>query len=322
MVHAGNTSWSSGTETASSWSADLFAVDDLATARARFDELVLAETTPTTTDSFANAAWRVGQEWVRALVDGDRQRFVDMTTAEFVAVARYRLNVGQEHGPEDFADIMFAQRSTGETFRVELELVAVRADDLCLVSFVMFVDDNEQAYLSIIRTTGEQIAGLTMYDDTQLGEAIHDLDAQWALLGGPAPYLALRRRFGDAGRRGDLRAARALLSDGFLSVDHRPLGMGRRGPDEFLSTASALVGPHTGNLAIAVEPLAWTDDVLLYRHTIRTEEDLGDVAFDLLSLVVTDGQQFLRWDNYAVDQADAALRGIRRRRRRSRRYRS
>ena len=287
-------------------SIELFAVDDLATAEARVAELAAAARTGAA-GSFTNAAWRIGQEWVSALVDGDRQRFIELMSGDFVAAARYRLNVGEELGPEDFAGNMFAQRSMGETFRVDTELVAVRGDNLCLAHMVGFVDDNEQPFLFVIRTTGDRIAALAMYDDTQMVEALHDLDAQWARLGGPEPYLALRRRFGDAGRHGDLRAARALLSNGFVSVDHRPLGMGRRGPDEFLSTASALVGPHTGNLSIAVEPLAWTDDVLLYRHTIRTEEDLGDVAFDLLSLVVTDGQQFLRWDNYAVDQADAAL---------------
>ena len=289
-----------------SGSLDLFAVGDLRAARSRFDELVLADTNAAT-GSFTNTAWRVGQDWARALVDDDRQRYVDLMTADFVAVAQYRLDVGQELGPDDFAGNMFAQRSMGETFRVDTELVAVRGDNLCLAHVVGFVDDNEQAYLSVIRTTGERIAALAMYDDTQMDKAVQDLDAQWARVGGPARYLALRRRFGDAGRRGDLRAARALMSDRFVSIDHRPLGMGRRGPDEFLSTASELIGPHTGNLAIAVEPLAWTDDVLLYRHTIRTEEDLGDVAFDLLSLVVTDGRHFLRWDNYAVDQADVAL---------------
>ncbi len=198
---------------------------------------------------------------------------------------------------------MFAQRTMGESFRVDTELMAVRGDDLCLVRFALFVDDNVQPYLGVLRAAGGRIVQLTMYDDSQLGEALQDLDTQWAGAGGPAPLLALLGRF-IAAIRSDPETVRPMLADGFVSVDHRPLGMGRRGPDDWLATVPVLAEPG-GEIPVA--PLAWTDDVLLYRHTFRLEEDLGDVAMDRISLVVTDGKQFLRWDNYDVDQSDAAM---------------
>jgi hypothetical protein len=204
---------------------ELFALDDLATAEARVAELVAAETTGAV-GTFGNAAWRVTLALNEALVDGDRQRYVELLATDFVSVPRYRLNIGRELGPEDFADAMSAQRTMGETFRAETELVAVRGDDLCLVRFALFVDDNVQPYLGVLRAAGGRIAQLTMYDDTQLAEALQDLDAQWARETDPKPELTNRAWeitqlvYVDLTDEGFIDRYSDLHHPDFVSVDH------------------------------------------------------------------------------------------------------
>ena len=287
-------------------SADLFAVDDMATARSRFDELVLAETTAAT-DSFTNTAWLLAQDWARAFRDGDRQQFDELMTTEFVAIARYRLNVGQELGPEDFAGNMFAQRALGETVRVDLELVACRADDLCLVRFVQFIDEYEQPFLLVIQTTGGRIAQLTMYDDMDLLGALDELDDQWVAMGGPAAYVDFSKRDRRAIADRDRVAYRACLSDDFVWTDYRRLGLGVMSADEFVESLEGWFEQTSHQVLppVVAAVAAWSDSTVL--HRIRPSAHDGS-TWDFWAVVgIVDGQR-RSTDTFELDQADAAQR--------------
>ena len=136
--------------------------------------------------------------------------------------------------------------------------------------------------------------------------ALDELDRQWAESGGPAAYLAVRRRLADAVRAGDATAARAVLADDFTSVDHRRLGLGTRNADEWFESVRGISGFGSGNTTIAAHPIAWSDAALLYRQTLTTEEDLGDVSLDLLCVIAVQGDRITNWDNFDLDQLDAA----------------
>ena len=91
--------------------------------------------------------------------------------------------------------------------------------------------------LTVERLDDGLVRELVFFDADQLREAYDELDRQWVeLAGGSSDWLMTYRVFRDAIETGDVVALRSQLVDGFVSVDHRPLGLGTRLLDDFLET--------------------------------------------------------------------------------------
>ncbi len=202
---------------------ETFDLADYDVALARFDELVAADAMGSTASEpqFANTAWRTAEALTQALVDGDQERFNDLLNPGFVQTSRRQLTVAHELNRDDLAAITFAAHSLGETVRVETELVATRGDDLCLTRAQAFTDDHMQVYLLLSRTTGGHVDAIVTFDDTQLREALQELDRQYgAALGLSDASLELN----DAFLSLDPERTAPWLHPDFRFRDHRGIG--------------------------------------------------------------------------------------------------
>lgn len=226
---------------------DVFGSDQLDEARTRFDQLVAegaysAEAGERRVNAEPNAAWNVAMRFGAFIRIGDRDRMDAMTHPDYVITNHGRLESvtpevvagdSTEHHAETFTELGFTTRT---------ELIAVRADDLCLIRYDFSPDDWHVPRLLLVRCEDGMVRRADWYDIEQLDEAYDQLNEWWAALGGPADIPEFDRRFRTAFRDGPVDALRSLTADDFVSVDHRPLGFGTRSRDAWVESLASIVG--------------------------------------------------------------------------------
>ena len=159
---------------------ETFDLADYDAALARYDELVAAAASSTASEAeFANDAWRVFQAGGQAINDDDRERLLDTLAPDFAMVARRPFHLRAEIDRLETADSFFVTRSLGAAFRLETELIAIRGDDLCLARTRSVIDDNLQTDLFVVRAAQGRLDRIFAFDDTQLREALQELDRQY-----------------------------------------------------------------------------------------------------------------------------------------------
>ncbi|HSM67012.1 MAG TPA: tetratricopeptide repeat protein, partial [Ilumatobacteraceae bacterium] len=119
----------------------------------------------------------------------------------------------------------------------ETEVIALRADDVAMGRFRIVIGSDVSDRLAVGRLDDGLIRELVFFDADQLREAYDELDRQWVeFAGGNGDWLTRSRAVLEAIESGDDVAIRSQLDDGFVSVDHRPLGLGTRTTDDFVET--------------------------------------------------------------------------------------
>ena len=186
-----------------------------------------------------------------------------------------------------------------------MEVIAVRGDHLalCEVLFVTAAGD-EFRVLSLCKSTDDGTAiRATTFDPHQLDEALDELDRQWIQLGGPRQNVELGAAIVAALRRGDVDQVRLMLTDDYVDIDHRPLGMGRRTADEWLASLPQQDDRHDAVRIVALV-VAHTDDTSLTRSVLSDGTD--DVRWEFWSIGQRIGDLAARNETFAIDDYAAA----------------
>lgn len=241
-----------------------FDADDVAEALALLTEWAFHEPSTGNADDdlVGNAAWSAAQKVGQAWRHRDRDDVLLVLADDFVLTSRGRLSMGATHDRESFADLVIHRATNPDGASNRQELVAIRGDDLCLFRVTETIDDYFITMVWLVHLAAGGIVELIRFDDDQIIAALDELDDRWEALGGPAVPIERARRLRHLWDSGTVEDLREFVSDGFVSVDHRPLGMGTRTRDEWIVTMADFVGR-----SIAVSPtiLQATDRCLLAR---------------------------------------------------------
>jgi hypothetical protein len=93
--------------------------------------------------------------------------------------ARTPFHLRPEIDRVELADTLFFNRSFGTRHRIDSELIAVRGEDLCLARVNVSIDDDLLVHLVVVRSADGRVDRMFGFDDTQLGEALRELDRQY-----------------------------------------------------------------------------------------------------------------------------------------------
>jgi hypothetical protein len=205
--------------------------DQLAEARARFEELGREQPEASASVHFANAAWRSLGRMQSAYNARDWDRFARELAADFHH---------DDRRPLARLDLDRAQFLEGARTMVELsgldaehELVATRGDRLALVraryrGAGRDFGQTEIAHLLLIEVdeNGKRLANVA-FDQGDLDAAYEELDARYDA-GEAAPFAGVReplRRLRRAVKARDWNRMAAVLAPDFVAKDHRPVGV-------------------------------------------------------------------------------------------------
>jgi hypothetical protein len=119
----------------------------------------------------------------------------------------------------------------------ETEVIALRADDVAMGRFRIVIGSDVSDRLAVGRLDDGLVRELVFFDADQLREAYDELDRQWVeFAGGNGDWLTRSRAVLEAIESGDDRCHPLAAGRRFVSVDHRPLGLGTRTTDDFVET--------------------------------------------------------------------------------------
>ena len=289
---------------------DLYGLDQLDEARARFAGL----SAPQRASQIENAATRSLERSARAW----RERDWDGVAAEYVSAFRsldrrraMQLDLDRD-GYLEFLRPLFELRASQAT----LEVLGTRGDRLALSRRLWTGADgdigasaSDALTVTEVDAAGLRVAEVT-FEASDLDAAYAELDARYDA-GEAAPYARtreLRRRLGRAVGARDREAAASAFAPGFVSEDHRPLGvLSFRSGEEFAASQLAVV-------ELAPDAVLRTHHVLaLDEHRTLTVSGWSGTrdggAFETLAVLVQsfapDGRA-QRYDMYSLDQLDEA----------------
>jgi hypothetical protein len=282
-------------------SSTTFDIDDLDAAIARYDELAADASAATASEpDFANAAWRAFQAGDQAMNDGDKERYLDGLAPDFRMVARTPFHLRAEIDKFETADTLFVNRSLGATHRSETELVALRGDDLCLVRVHIVIDDNVQAHLVVVRMAQDRVDRVFAFDDTQLREALQELDRQYAAALG----------LSEAALEGldvlwslDPQRIASWLHPDFRFRDHRGIGWPDMDRDRYLS--EFLPSIPAGITMIVRQIDTFVEGRGMVEHHSLVDAD-GTIDTAVIGVSVLNDEQSIAFEVFAPDDLAAA----------------
>ena len=280
-------------------SVDLFDPDDLAAARARFEELA-----PDVRDEpsvFSNHAWEVTRAFGDALLARDRATAGGLLADTFESTSRERFDVGARLDGEMFLDAMFDTYLAEGEVEVAQHLRAIRGDTWCVMQLSATFGSGavvERVCVSSVR--GGQIESFTWYEVADLHDAMDELERKWTAIGGRADPVAaaIARSLSN----GPFDTYVDCFAHDFVCVDHRELGFGVRLRDQLLETTDPLVAQVTD---LVQEYLAVGDGISLSRIEMSSNIDGSVWPFWLINQ--HDGERAVGWEEFAIDQRSRAL---------------
>jgi class 3 adenylate cyclase/ketosteroid isomerase-like protein len=287
---------------------DVWDVERLEAARARFEEIRALEAPP----SFANTASRTWQQILAAWERRDARRFAELHPRPL----RYRDHRRQfqlDLDREQFLE--FTRPLLDMAVSMSVELLATRGERLALERFTMEVGEDAvgpSAIESLIVIEADERGDIAAYDRFDLDDldaARAELDARWQAGegAGHARAVAFVLDLRAALSRRDWDAVAALYAPNFVADDHRLVSWGtRRGPAAFLETQRAMV-------ELAPDVRVRTDHVRTVSRGSLSESvwvgtrDGGAFESPYLSVVELDAQgRALRNDLYDLEHLDRA----------------
>ncbi len=282
---------------------DTYEIDDLAVALARNDEIA-----GTRRRTLTNAAWEAVQQGAAMWRQGDRDGFAGFLADDFVATTNEPIMaaIDDDQGAYDkerYLDAMFDPLVFGPASSNELDLIAVRGDELC-VSRTRTMTPEGDVHERIV--SAEVLDGrcvrMEVFAHGQLSEAQIALDRRWLTLLGFAedhPWFELVGLFYDT----DSTVIARALADDFQYLDHRKLSFPDGDRSQILANADTLLE--------ATEVVIPRYPRLSDRHTLgeRIEQTVGgaDHSGGLhLSALDADGR-IAYMEVFEVDDEAAAI---------------
>lgn len=218
------------------------------------------------------------------------------------------------HGSaEAFADDLLWIFGQSESRRLTIDPLAVRGDRLTMYRSTAGSDAGVVDLLVVVRSTGTAIGEMHFFDPDQLFEAIDELDRLW---GDHDPSAVPRltqlpgTRLAAALAAGDPDAIRSAVTDDFVALDHRQIGLGERHVDDWIESMAATTGG--AFVTIPANVLMGDEHHLLSLLAVS----LGDDTWHVLTITeVRDGlvSRIEHFDGDDVDRATARYRELARR---------
>ena len=282
-------------------SVDLFGIDDLDVARARFEELA-----PDVVDEqslFSNHAWEVARAVGNALIAGDRTTAAGLHADTFESTSQELFDPRVRPDQETLFDFYLAEGQPAEgDVDVVQRLVATRGDSWCVWQIsANFGSRATMERVCLSSAQDGQMLSTKRYELADLHDAMDELDRQWTVSGGRAdPVVAAVAR---SMSNGPFDAYADCFAPDFVCVDHRALGFGVRSRDEWLDSTRSLGGQVT--LTGAQEYLAVDDGISLSR--VEMSSNILDSIWQFWLIDQHDGERAVRWEEFAIDQCSRAL---------------
>jgi class 3 adenylate cyclase/tetratricopeptide (TPR) repeat protein len=266
---------------------ELFDEADLGAALARYDEIVASA-------MLGNEASSLGDRMHELLTARDREGLA----AESVSTDSAELGPLTNAAWEAVRSLDALDDVTGRH-----ELVAVRTDEFCLTRFTGSTAVGEEIERLVVSSVIDGVVGRSItFGSDDLASALVRLEVDYAdAVGGPG-YADWMRRCDAAFTQGDEREVRALVTDDFESIDHRPIGLGRRTADEWAASIVPLIGQHRPVVTRVVRHAGrwWLTEV-------RNRSLVDDSEWHMLVLGEIDGERLCRWEVFDPDQIGGAL---------------
>jgi ketosteroid isomerase-like protein len=253
-----------------------------------------------------NDAWGIALQVMAAFTAYDSDRLLALTHRDFVQESRRVMSESSgASGYDRDAWIAFMEEyhRLGQRVSERPELIATRDDDLCIFRSVTSIDDDEIPYLGVAETLDRRLIRFTSFEPEHFEAAMTALNDRWIDLGGPADKLASFGQIREAVKVGDAAGVRALITDDFVEVDHRPLGMGVRSADEWVTSPPATFDESFTLYLVC--SLAEADDVWLGRR-YRMYNASAEWP-ELLVLVQLRAGVLARMEDFPVERLDDAI---------------
>jgi class 3 adenylate cyclase/tetratricopeptide (TPR) repeat protein len=285
---------------------DIFDPDDLDAALALFDGRNGGPRPPVRSGTTTNRAFRLADDFGRAVIDGDRDTMLSLVADDFEfdhrGSARAALGVGTPATRTEFVDLMLATAAQERPESLTRTLLASRGEDLYLAMSAMTTADGDEVMnYALGEADGNRLRRMTYFDESQLDDAVAEIDRRYRLACGIGDDHWLARNW-SALTSPDAEVYEALLADDFRGIEHRPVRLGET--DRNVLIAYVRATPPTTSWSIPV----------IHRLSARgivfeQLETWGDGAGDtrvLMTIEFGDGV-IKRLDAYEPDDLDAAL---------------
>jgi ketosteroid isomerase-like protein len=299
---------------------DVFDEDHLDDAFALFDELG-----PPTVDAdgppplgprdgsvLENRCTRVMAEQIEHYQRGDFDAGAELYADDFVRFDRTRALQTEDRGRDDILSYIRASVGVGYR-RFEGVPIAIRGERLALMRWVVEDDTGLVSERLSVYEIGEEglIIRAVTFDTADLDAAFDELDDRY-IAGEGAPIadrIHRMRKLLKAHRDRDWDTWRESYADGFVVVDHRPLGWGEiRGVDEFLRLTITLidVAPDARLFFTALHAVGRTCWLLEACGTGTNSEGGEVVLVHFFALQQFRDDEMNRMELFPLDQLDAA----------------
>ena len=252
--------------------------------------------------SEGNRAWRFARaspNWGDE-VDARRARLHPDSTA----TAHSRFNAGRVLDRDRYIEVNRRQREAAGSFSEVVRLLAWRADDLYVALVTRALDDAVVVYHVVVTYEDDQAIDVQLFDETQLLDALDQLDHQWVERGGPIGHTIAPARIRRAFAAQDERALRGCVTDDFMAFDHRPLGVGIRDADQWTESMRPMFASDGSTIPIWRQWLRADDLVGLYQLDLRA---IDGSAWDIWIVQTIDGDRLAHTELFDDDQIDLAI---------------
>ncbi|MEM1334240.1 MAG: hypothetical protein AAGG08_12350, partial [Actinomycetota bacterium] len=289
-----------GTELVETHTFDLDQYDE---ARAYFDSLTSTAVVP----ELRNRATEIGRRVLDACERLDRSDLHELLADDMVYEYRTDADLtlgGAGSGRERYIDdVLEASRlSDGALLTTAREILAVRGEALYLAEGSGTVGGSSWPYLCLIEARDDRFRRVVFWHESDLDEALRELDRRWVEIDGDSPMRAWGRAWRSAWQSGDLAEVDRLLAPDMRSIDHRQLGLGVRDRAAFLASTTPSAGP--GLRFVTRRHLAATDrcGLALVSTTVGDDELVDGLA---LGLIDDEGRLELQemFDTAQLDEA-------------------
>ncbi len=283
---------------------DSYSVDDLRAALARYDEI-----TGAAREELTNGAWKLVQRGEAIRQRGDRDAYGALLADDFVAIAHDQIMkaIDDDRGAFDkgqYLVALFDPLVLGPTFTTELDLVAVRGDNLCLLRTRTTTPEGDLLHerLMAVETRDGLFVRIDAFQYDQLRAAQIELDHRWMTSLGFAedhPWFALTALFYDD----DPTAFPSAFSEQFGYDDHRRLTF----PDGDFGQLLVNAGTRLADLEVIIRRyLRLTDRIALGERIEQTVGGADQMPGLYLIALGADGR-ISYMEIFDIDDEEAAI---------------
>lgn len=287
---------------------DQFDQDDLEAALALFDERRYGSAPPDDRDHqrMSNRAFRIADEFGRAVIDGDRDLALSLLADDFEidhrGYAGTALGLETRTQRAEIVDLMLTTATQEGAESLTRTLLASRGEDLYLaVSMLTTADGDELLNYALGEAGGSRLRRIAYYDESQLADAIDDLDRRYRLSCGIGDDHWVARCWGTL-TSPDAEAYEAILAADYRTVEHRAVHLDVTDRDVFIAYLRATPASTSWSVPV-IHRLSERGTV--FEHLETWADGTGDTR--MLSVVEFGDGVVLRIDAYEPGDLDAAL---------------